>query len=634
MRNLQWATALCTCSILFSSSAAALQACGDEYAMSVFDISSGSLDINIDAPGLGQYDIQLNLDAESDETAFIISQAEPLTTTGNEIHGYLSGATLTVPCLYGEGLGVFSVDLLIKEDPELRLVLAGTGAVQGAVASAGSSVDSVEVHIANPLVKAGDSAVAYAIAKTSDDRVVLGKTPQWSVSAPGKAMVGADGTLTGIEHGKTNLIATVDNVAGDTQLSIYEDGFVTNVGPQFMLDGEPFYLAGANGQQHLAAYSHYGLEYAIENAEYFGVNAVRIWGSSNAGSVRDDSVETLGVEIDIDDEDITGEYPYHRPIYQYWDTDTQQIVYNEQDNGLPFLDRYIYLAKQAGIKVVFNLEDNWEWYWGGINQYVIWFGGNRHEDFYVNEDMKQAYKNWVSYLLNRVNTYTGVAYKDEPTIMSWDILNEAGCFHDTASEGVLSWDEDTEPYCNNEIIEAWITEMAAYVKSIDSKHLLAVGGQGHFTNTLADTYDPQMGHVYYTTNEPGMRYILSDPNIDLATYHMYPYESPPGDGSLTPLEWGSRYIQDRLALSDEYNKPVVLEEFGATEAEDLLELIDPWLTLLYEHNRAGFMFYDLGSYIAPDEPSYGPTAPGITWNIYPETPGADLLKAWVEKYQE
>lgn len=172
--------------------------------------------------------------------------------------------------------------------------------------------------------------------------------------------------------------------------------------------------------------------------------------------------------------------------------------------------------------------------------------------------------------------------------------------------------------------------MAAYVKSIDSKHLVAVGAQGHFVGVD----DPQMGGTYNAYNEPDMRNILADPNIDLATYHMYPYESEGGAGSLTPLEYGIRYIEDRLALSDIYNKPVVLEEFGATEADDLLELIDPWLTLLYEHNRAGFMFYDLGSYIAPGDPSYGPTAPDITWNIYPETPGADLLKAWVEKYQE
>ncbi|MEX0903684.1 MAG: Ig-like domain-containing protein [Pseudohongiellaceae bacterium] len=427
--------ALCCFSACFSTPAMALEACGDEYPMSIFDVRNGVLDINIDFIGVGQFDIQLQANAEV--TALSLSRADALSGTNNEIHGFLSGTTLSVPCLYGEGLGVFNVELQLEEDPEIRLLLTSAVPVPNAVAGEGSVADSVEVHLTNPLIKAGTSAVAYAIAKNSNDQIILGKTPEWDVSEQSKATVSADGTLTGVEHGKTNLIATIDHVDGGAQASIYEDGFVTTVGAQFMLDGQPFYLAGANGQQHLAVYSHYGLEYAIENAEHFGVNALRVWGSSNAGSVRDDSVETLGVEIDIDDEDITGEYPYHRPIYQYWDTDTQQVVYNEQDNGLPFLDRYIYLAKQAGIKIVFNLEDNWEWYWGGINQYVIWYGGTRHGDFFVNEQMKEAYRNWVSYLLNRVNTYTGVAYKDEPTIMSWDILNEAGCYHDGQSDAIL-----------------------------------------------------------------------------------------------------------------------------------------------------------------------------------------------------
>ena len=38
--------------------------------------------------------------------------------------------------------------------------------------------------------------------------------------------------------------------------------------------------------------------------------------------------------------------------------------------------------------------------------------------------IKQWYQDWVAHLLNRTNTITGIKYKDDPTIMSWELGNE------------------------------------------------------------------------------------------------------------------------------------------------------------------------------------------------------------------
>jgi hypothetical protein len=48
--------------------------------------------------------------------------------------------------------------------------------------------------------------------------------------------------------------------------------------------------------------------------------------------------------------------------------------------------------------------------------------GNPKELFYTDSRCKQAYKNYVYMLLNRVNTYTGVQYKNDPVMFSFELM--------------------------------------------------------------------------------------------------------------------------------------------------------------------------------------------------------------------
>jgi len=47
-----------------------------------------------------------------------------------------------------------------------------------------------------------------------------------------------------------------------------------------------------------------------------------------------------------------------------------------------------------------------------------------HDRFYRSARIKQWYKEYVSKVVTRVNTVTGVAYRDDPTIMAWELANE------------------------------------------------------------------------------------------------------------------------------------------------------------------------------------------------------------------
>ena len=50
-----------------------------------------------------------------------------------------------------------------------------------------------------------------------------------------------------------------------------------------------------------------------------------------------------------------------------------------------------------------------------------------HDDFYTSPLMRGWYKSWASTLISRVNTITGVAYRNEPAIFAWELANEPRC---------------------------------------------------------------------------------------------------------------------------------------------------------------------------------------------------------------
>ncbi|RYZ82475.1 MAG: hypothetical protein EOO68_34355, partial [Moraxellaceae bacterium] len=287
--------------------------------------------------------------------------------------------------------------------------------------------------------------------------------------------------------------------------------FVTRTNDQLMLGGKPFRFQGSNNY-----YMHYKskamVDAVLEDAVEMNVSVLRIWGFIDGGNA-DGNVEmqpSLG-------------------------------VYEPSGNAKSAFDHLDYTIKRAselGIRLVIVFTNNWDAF-GGIPQYVKWLKLNNHDEFFTNASAKTAYKNYVSHMLNRTNKLTGIAYKDDPTIMTWELVNEPRMESDKTGKTLL----------------AWTKEMSGHVKSIDPKHLVALGDEGFFNKS---------GHSSWAYNGfSGVDWeaILGLPYIDYGTIHMYP-----GDwGFKDQIEaWGTQWIKDHIAAAKVIGKPAVLEEYGTT----------------------------------------------------------------------
>lgn len=224
-------------------------------------------------------------------------------------------------------------------------------------------------------------------------------------------------------------------------------------------------------------------------------------------------------------------------------------VYNESVlDGLDFL---LYEMRKRNMYAVVCLNNFWAWS-GGMAQYVQWHsqesipypppqpGGNWDTyqkytaKFYSNKAATEHFNKFINFIINRSNKYSNIAYKNNPTIMAWELANEP--------RGVD----------NVEAFNQWIDRTAAYIKSLDKNHLVTTGSEGETPYESAG--------MDFIKNHAGK-------NIDYTTMHIWiqnwEWYDPAKDSSYESAKKKMlEYFDDHLNKAKQLNKPLVLEEFG------------------------------------------------------------------------
>lgn len=235
--------------------------------------------------------------------------------------------------------------------------------------------------------------------------------------------------------------------------------FVRVVGNRFVKDGEPYYFLGTNLWYgcNLGALAEGGdrdrLRRELDLLQSLGIDNLRVLGASEGLTQHNTVWPPLQPEPGLYDERLL--------------------------DGLDFL--LAEMAKRDMVAVVY-LNNYWVWS-GGMSQYVSWFDSEPVPNpfleewswlefmefsarFYTHSEANAAYRNYIQMLINRENNYTGVRYRDDPTIMAWQLGNEP-----RPGEGESG-------KLNFEVFTEWVGETAGFIRSLDPNHLISTGNEG------------------------------------------------------------------------------------------------------------------------------------------------------------
>jgi mannan endo-1,4-beta-mannosidase len=226
------------------------------------------------------------------------------------------------------------------------------------------------------------------------------------------------------------------------------------------------------------------------------------------------------------------------------------------------------------------------WYLGGGSK------ANPNKDaILLNAQAKQAFKNFMAYILGRRNTITGTYYKNETNILGWELINEPNVMP-------------------NGSIRTWINEMAGFVRTIDANHLIGIA----------------IGAMEYDWWAPGtMNWKeLDTPALDFVDIHYY---ADPNLYSHPVNQHNVQKIKQRVASVRALHKVAIIGEFGCISTVDRETILNLYTTVMdaaFGEGAAGAMPYSWG----PKGPN-GWGGPGSFAMYSDDTRICTLLKNYV-----
>jgi mannan endo-1,4-beta-mannosidase len=260
------------------------------------------------------------------------------------------------------------------------------------------------------------------------------------------------------------------------------------------------------------------------------------------------NIEWLGIEAYGPDDSIGPRYPSHLEIDDALDTakmmgarvvrsqtmgdsvgcdlclEPKAGVFNPE--AFKVVDYAIKAAHERGVRLIITLVgdcSNCEL--AGEGEYLSWKGKKDFKLFFTDPEVVAEFEDHIRALLEHKNVYTGIAYKDDPTILAWENCNVCGFLVAAGEAGHL------DPYIT------WIDTIGSFIKSIDKNHL----------------YEDNSGFFLFDQR------ALDAKSIDIQTAEYYPHwDALFGFGQKTTAQTFSKHA----AMATAKGKVYVANEYG------------------------------------------------------------------------
>ncbi|KAI8907234.1 glycoside hydrolase superfamily [Gorgonomyces haynaldii] len=433
-----------------------------------------------------------------------------------------------------------------------------------------------------------------AVAALPKCRVTITQSPSSATSAlestllPSTTSTGVESTLhpTSASTGVEGTLTTAATIASASQTTVETSstspktatksgatksmptGFVYAQGSRMMLNNQQFTFTGVNNY-YLFYAQQSDVDQLFADCQQIGASVVRTWlfsdGNRSPGSTAGANGQSIWFQ-----EFVNGQVQFN----------------DDQTTGLGRFDYVIESAKRHGIKLIITMTNNWPDF-GGADWYVDRLSASKtHSSFFTDSQAKQAYKNYVQHVLERTNGLSGVQYKNDPTIIAVELINEGRC------GGSGNYPQDQS--CNTQTLTSWVSEMSQFVKSIDPNHLVAVGDEGfmnggqHPDGTMSMLNDGTSGMDFEANAK------LS--SIDILGIHTYmqhwgtDYEPKFTDNTVN-------WIQSHASVAKQVNKPIYLGEFGVETSRnfDRSSSLERMVQTAKNNGYSGTVVWMLGS---------------------------------------